>query len=268
VSRRRERRAAVLATQVALGLVILAGWQFVPQIHGIQHWGHVFDPFFISSPQRIAQSIRDLATGASGGKSLWSYLSPTLFASLLGALIGMVLGAMVGLLLSNIDFLSRVLQPYLVALNAVPRVALIPIMIILFGPTFTASVVMAVLVTFFVAFFNAYEGGRNVPPQLLQNARVLGANGAQIMLRVRLPYVLAWTLAALPLAVTFAILTVVTSEILSGNAGMGQLLYNANVAANSSQTFAVVVILSVVGVLVVSLAQVVKRRVLHWWTES
>jgi NitT/TauT family transport system permease protein len=161
-----------------------------------------------------------------------------------------------------------VVQPFVVALNAVPRIALIPIIIILVGPSFGASVVISLIVVFFVAFFNAYEGGRNVTPQLLQNAKILGASRAQIMWQIRSPYVLAWTLAALPLATTFAVISVVTGEILTGYPGLGRLISVAEVTADSSLTFAVVVVMSVMGMVVVGIAQLVKVRVLHWWVSS
>jgi NitT/TauT family transport system permease protein len=120
-------------------------------------------------------------------------------------------------------------------------------------------------VVFFVAFFNAYEGGTSVRPELVQNARLLGADNWRILTRIRLPFVVAWTLASLPLSVTFAVITVVTAEILTGVPGMGSLLGTAAVTGNSALTFAVVIALAVVGITITLAADALRARVLHWW---
>jgi len=121
------------------------------------------------------------------------------------------------------------------------------------------------MVVFFVAFFNAFEGGRTVAPHLLDNSSILGASRWQLMWHVRMRYVLAWALAALPLGATFAITTAVTAEILTGYAGMGALITEASSAADASLTFSVVVVLSVVGLGVYGASELLKRRVLYWW---
>jgi NitT/TauT family transport system permease protein len=259
------RRAGLLALQLTMVVVFLAAWQFLPQIPSLSASSHLLDPFFISSPARVFERIRDVTTGQHKSFVVWPYLSVTLLAALQGTAVGMVLGAFFGMLLSSSRFLSDLVRPFVVGLNAVPRIALIPIIILLVGPTFAASVVIVVLVVFFVAFFNAYEGGTTVAPQLLQNSQILGANRWQLMWRIRLPYVLAWTLAALPLAATFAIISVVTAEILTGYPGMGRLIDLAASTADASLTFGIVVILSAVGIATVGVAEVIKRRILHWW---
>lgn len=263
-----ESRAHTLkirAAQFGILAVLLLAWEFIPQIPGLQDKAKVFDPFFVSSPSRVFIELGDMATGRGGQFSIWDYAWPTLFASLLGTVIGMVLGAVCGLLLSNFKSLSEVLRPYLIAANATPRVALIPIVVIIFGPSLSSSVIIAVLVVFFVAFFNAYEGGTTVKPELVENARLLGANERNVVTAIRWPFVMAWTLASLPLAVTFAVITVVTAEILTGYNGMGKLLSTASTNADSSLTYAVVITLSIMGVVVVVGADVIRARVLHWW---
>ncbi len=261
----RGRRGYVWFSQGLLLAGLIVAWQFLPQVPALQRSSHFLDPYFISSPTRIAELLIAMSTGREGSAAIWPYLWPTLAASVLGTVIGMSMGALVGLVLSNFSFLSRVMRPFIAAINAIPRIALIPIVILLFGPTFSSSIVVSVMVVFFVAFFNAYEGGLNVPPELLQNARLLNASEWTVLRRIRLPYVLAWTLAVLPLGATFAIISVVTAEILSGSLGIGRLLATATQTADSTLTFALVVVLSVMGLVVLSVADFIKLRVLHWW---
>jgi NitT/TauT family transport system permease protein len=258
-------RKASFAWQATIVLVFLAAWQFLPEIPGLSKEFALLDPFFISSPTRVAKKLHDLMLGTGGITSIWPFVATTLEAALIGTAIAIIAGALAGLLLSNDERLNQVLRPFVVAVNAIPRIALIPIVVIMFGLTATTSIVTAVLVVFFVVFFNAYAGGRTVPTQVLENSRVLGATPAQIMLSVRLPYVLAWTFAALPNAVSFGLISVVTAEILTGHAGLGRLLIDAVNSASADLTFAVVIVLGVVGLAMVLACELFKSRLLHWW---
>lgn len=260
-----QRRVAIFGFRLLIVVMFLTLWSLLPRIGALSRRFRWLDPFFISSPGKVASKIVDLATGRDGSLVIWPYIARTLEAAFLGLLIGMVVGALAGLLLSNSPFLSQVVQPFIAALNATPRIAFIPIIVILFGPTRDASVAIAVLVVFFVAFFNAFEGGTTVPSQLLQNARVLGAKQRRVMLHVRFPYVVAWSMASLPVALAFSLLSVVTAEVLTGHNGVGRIISTASVTVDASLTIAVAIYLGVIGSVAVSLANFVKRRILHWW---
>ena len=257
-------RASVLAVQAGIVAAFVLAWEFVPRITALRAWGPVFDPFFISSPGAVMQRVYTLAVG-DGDNLVWPYIWQTIWSSVAGAAIGIGLGLFSGLFLSGSDFLSRVFNPILAAINAVPRIAFIPVVVVIFGPRPAATIVIAVIVVFFIAFYNAFEGGRSVPSELVNNSRVLGATKGQIMLRVRLPYVMAWTFAALPLMLGFALLAVVTAEILAAVPGMGYLIGIASVSAQSSLTFAIVIYLAVVGTVMVGATNLIRHRLLHWW---
>jgi NitT/TauT family transport system permease protein len=250
------------------GLVVLALalWQLLPKLPGAADHVKFLDPYFISSPTEVARTMGDLFTGSDGTPSIWTPLGQTLWATFWGVLIGVVSGSALGLLLSNNEVLSRIASPLITVMNATPRIALIPIFIILFGPSVLASISVAVLVVFFVVFYNAYSGGRSVPPQILENAALLGASSGEIMRNVRLPYVMVWTFASLPNAIAFGLIATITAEVLTGVIGIGRLLVQSLSVADASLTFAVVVLLAAVGALIVALTERIQRRVLHWWT--
>jgi NitT/TauT family transport system permease protein len=260
----RNRRASIWLTRSALLLGFLALWQFLPMIEGLRRVIPFMDPFFISSPLLVGTELFELFTGA-GGRFIWGDLATTVVTALIGTIAGSVFGALMGLLLSNSDWWNRVLQPFILAVNAIPRIALVPIIIIIAGPGSVAAVVSAFIVVTFIVFYNAFEGGRSVPGHMLANAQLLGASGASLIWRVRFPMVLAWTFAALPNAVSFGLVSTITAEILAGSGGLGGELVIALALANATLTFAIVVLMSVVGVVLVMLTNLAKRRLLHWW---
>jgi NitT/TauT family transport system permease protein len=243
---------------------VLLCWQYVPEIPGLRNISPLFDQTFVSSPSKIALEIYHMAVHSQYIPFVWPYMWRTLFASIVGTAIGVIGGVFVGLVLASSDFAAQVIRPFIVAMNAVPRIALIPVLIIIFGGTIATSIASSVLIVFFIAFFNAFEGARNVGADVINNARLMGASPMKLLIHVRLPYSLAWTYAALPLALTFSLISVVTNEILTGYAGMGQLIEIALTNVDASLTFAVVVYLATVGLVIVLLVDSTKRRVLHW----
>jgi NitT/TauT family transport system permease protein len=264
----RNSRVGVLAAQLLVLAVFLAAWQWLPTIDALSHRTHLLDSFFISSPSKIFQQLVDLVTGHNDSVKIWPYLWPTIVASLGGLVIGAVTGGAVGLILGSSEYLSRVFTPFVVAVNAIPRIALIPIVVIVVGPTLKASIIVSVMIVFFVVLFNANEGAKSPPAALLQNARIMGASGRQIMLGIRAPYAGVWVIAALPVSATFSIIAVVTAELITGYNGLGRLVSTASSTADSTLTFAVVVVLSALGLVVVGLTSLMSRRVLHWWADG
>jgi NitT/TauT family transport system permease protein len=253
-----------LSFQLGILAVVLVAWQYVPKIPGVTGKARFLDPFFISSPSRIARQVWDLIAGRVPGTSLWSYLATTLIGAVLGAVIGLVLGAMVGLLLSNSRRLSDVLRPFMVVLNSIPRVALIPIIVVIVGPSKEASIVSVALTVFFLGFFNAYEGGLTIQQAMLDNARLLGARNHQVMRTIRLPMVAIWTFAVVPNAISFGLLAAVFTELLTGIRGMGTLLQTATFNVDSDLMFAVVVILALVGLILYWLSLWLRAAVIRW----
>jgi NitT/TauT family transport system ATP-binding protein len=156
----------MVVARLALIVAVLAIWQWVAQIPGVIRWAPIFDPFFISAPSRIAAKFWELATTAGDqgavlkSGNLFVQLWATLWATLLGFVVGVGSGFLAGLVLSQWGTMADILHPYLVAFNALPRIALVPLLIMIFGTGLLAKVVLAWLIVFFIVFFNTYAGGR------------------------------------------------------------------------------------------------------------
>jgi NitT/TauT family transport system permease protein len=245
-------------------IAVLAGWQYLPDISALRSRYHFLNPFFISSPEGVVKRMAGLASAPDWSSTVWPYLWQTVEGTLIGFAIGAAGGFIVGLTFSNAPRLNQVFGVFLMALNTLPRIALIPIIILLVGPGTASGVISAISVVFFLVFFNAFDGGTRVPGAVVSNARVMNASPLAIMAHVRLPYVILWTFAVVPNALAFGLLAVVATEILSGTDGVGSLLLQATSTLDAATTMAVVVYLSIVGVIMLQVAEFAKRRLLHW----
>ncbi len=257
------KRKRLLIQCVLVG-ILLAGWQFLPMINILSHHIRLLNSFYISSPSDVYSWILKLMFGAKGTPVVWPYLYNTVIGAVVGSAIGVAVGAAAGLVLSESRSVSQVIQPFVVVANSVPRIALIPIVVLIVGPTIESSIVSVILVVFFLAFFNAFEGGKNIRQPMIENAVLLGASRWNIMWDLRAPNVILWTFAVVPNAISFGIVVAVTNELLTGLNGMGALLLTATTNLEAGLTFAVIVVLSVVGVSLYAVAEVGRRKVVRW----
>lgn len=259
---RRLSRWQVALARLGVLVAFLALWQYLPEVRSLQSYNFL-NRLFISSPTEVVRETIRLVSATGGVPSVWPYFGRTMIGTLVGGAVGVSLGALGGLLLSNYRWLSDILRPYLVAVNSIPRIALIPVVILIAGPTVKGTSLNAAIVVFFVVFFNAYEGGVSLPSAMAENVALLGASRGQMMRKVRWAFVVAWTFAALPNAVSFSLIAVVTTEILSGVQGMGYLILEGLTNLDSTLIFGVVVILSITGILLNLLLSRASRILTH-----
>ncbi|TNC25186.1 ABC transporter permease [Amycolatopsis alkalitolerans] len=246
----------------------LTAWEYLPEIPGVNGPLPFLDPFFISSPSRIVQQLYYLATGSQGSISIWRPLAQTVLTALAGSVAAMVLGAVCGLLVSSSVTMSRITQPFLTFVNAIPRVAMVPIIVMLVSTPVLANAITALTVVFFVAFYNALEGSLSVAREVVQNAYLLGASRSAIIWKVRWPSALAWTLMQLPNAIAFGLTGVVTTEVFTGGTGLGYLLLVGINNNNATMLFSIVVVTAIVGVCLVLGSAALRRKLLPWWESS
>jgi NitT/TauT family transport system permease protein len=250
---------------VLLAALFVGAWQWVPTIPGLASTWPIFDPFFVSSPSRIGRELWRLTSGANNTPLIYEPFIRSLGTALAGAFVGMVSGCLSGLVCSSSVMLNRIVRPFLVMFNAVPKITLIPVVVLIGGATPLSDATVAFMVVFFLIFFNAYEGGISVAPEILHNARILGCGWLDELRRIRFPFVFAWTFAGLPNAISFGLISSVTAELFTGSSGLGAILLVAVYSANADLTFAVAIVLGTTGVILVLLSDAARARVLHWW---
>src|SRR6266481_3656771 len=180
---RRRRSILVNVLRVLFIVVILGGWELGTRwvIDAHTHPPTtLIDPFFWGQPSGIwAQLVTWVTQGTAQGP-LWEQILVTLEETVLGFVIGVVLGIIFGVALGRSRLLSDVCGPYIKALNSMPRVVLGSIFIIALGLGMPSKVALAVVLVFFVVFFNAFQGVREVDRNLIANARILGASSWRV----------------------------------------------------------------------------------------
>jgi NitT/TauT family transport system permease protein len=221
------------------------------------------DPFFISRPSLIGQQLWNWTFGTQAG-FLLPHLASTLGATLLGLVVATTTGFLVGLLLSQSPTMAKTLNPFIVSLNSLPRIAMVPLITMVFGLGLLAKVVTAWFVVFFLIFFNTFKGSVSIEKHLLQFCQTLGGTPRQIMWSVRVPSALAWTFAALPNAISFSLVAVVIAEFVGTTKGMGYLIVTALSTLNATEMFAAITVLGLSGIALVAIAERVERRLLRW----
>lgn len=248
-----RERAAVAAWRAGLAVVLLGGWQYAARVGAI-------DPFFLSRPSDIAERIW---MWVSSGM-LWRHLAVTLEESVLGLVIGGILGVATGFALARSPFAARVLEPYIMMLNAVPRVVLAPLFLLWFGLGIWSKVALAVTLVFFVMFFSAYQGVREANRVIIDNVRMLGATERQLVRHVLFPSALTWIFSSLQVSLGFAMVGAVVGEYLGATRGLGYMISQAEGTFDTTGVFAGMFVLSMVVVSASAGVSRLERWLLRW----
>ena len=248
-----RERAAVAAWRSGLAVVLLGGWQFAATVGAI-------DPFFLSRPSDIAERIWMWVYSGS----LWRHLAVTLEESVLGLVIGGVLGVATGFALARTPLAARVLEPYIMMLNAVPRVVLAPLFLLWFGLGIWSKVALAVTLVFFVMFFSAYQGVREANRVIIDNVRMLGATERQLVRHVLFPSALTWIFSSLQVSLGFAMVGAVVGEYLGATRGLGYVISQAEGTFDTTGVFAGMFVLSIVVVSASAGVSRLERWLLRW----
>jgi NitT/TauT family transport system permease protein len=247
------RRGAVTFWRAVLGLGLLAAWEAAVSFRAL-------DPFFVSQPRAIAGRLWQwVSTGF-----IWTHLAITLQESILGLLIGAALGIISGFSLARTTIAAQIVEPYVMMLNAVPRVLLAPLFLLWFGLGIWSKVALSVTLVFFVMFFNAYQGVRHADRVLIENVRMLGASEHQLVRHVLVPSALVWIFSSLQASLGFAMIGAVVGEYLGSTRGLGYVISQAEGTFDTTGVFAGMAVLSIVVVLMSSAVARAEAWLLRW----
>jgi len=238
--------------QIALGLAILIVWQFAS--------GRLVDTFIISDPVDIADRLWEwLSTG-----SIWPHVWATVYATFFGFVIGAGLGVAGGLWLGLSPLLSRIVDPYIWAFNALPKVALAPLFILWFGLDIKSKVALAAVLVVFLVFVNTFAGVREVDQDLVDGLRIMRASRWQILTKLIVPSATSWIFVGLKAGVPYALIGVIIGEMIASSRGLGYLVQRAGSEFDAAGVFAALVVISALAMIFNEIVNVLQRRLERW----
>jgi NitT/TauT family transport system permease protein len=242
------------AAQIAIVALLLGIWEvgsgwFLPRV-------------WISSPSAIF--MRLLLWIKNG--SLWLHLGATLMAASLGYVLGSISGVATGLVIGLSPRIERIASPFVIALYALPKVALAPFFVIFLGIGLESKIALVTITVYFLLLYNTLDGLRDLDRGWADAYRVMGANDQEIVRRVLLPGITPWILSGLRIAVRYAFTAAVLGELIAGNEGIGYLIESSAGAFNSSGIFAGVLVLVICSVTSTQLISRAEKRLLRWRT--
>jgi NitT/TauT family transport system permease protein len=217
--------------------------------------------FFFGEPLKILERVwMWFVTGADIYRHLWI----TLLETMLAFAFGTALGLACGLWLALSPLAAAIFDPYIKALNSMPRVILAPIFAVWFGLGVASKVALGVTLVFFIVFFNVYQGVKEVSPVVLANARMLGASSRQLLRHVYLPSATSWVFSSLHTSVGLAFVGAVVGEYLGSAQGVGYLILQAEGSFDINTVMAGILVLTAFALLLDALVGVLERRLLKW----
>ena len=254
----KETRASQFAEAVlpaASVVVFILAWEALVRWRGIP-------PIYLPAPSSVSVYLwRMIADG-----SMEYHLGVTLLRIFAGFLLAAVTGVALGLLMGMSRIVARVADTWIAALYPLPKISLIPLLIIWLGTGEAYRIVISAVTAFFPIVISTYSGIRQADRGLIKAAKDLGANTHQIQLKVVVPAAMPSILAGLQLGMGVTIILIVAAEMIGGSSqsGMGYLLINSGQVMETEKVFASLVVLAVMGAVIIKMQQWIDRKVAPW----
>ena len=246
-----------VALGVAIFVIIVGGWELLVRLLDIP-------ALVLPPPSKIAASLlTDMISGQLIGDTVTTGLE-VLGGFALGGGIGFVLGCVIG----RFPILQKTVYPYLVAFQAVPKVAIAPLIVIWFGFGPSSKIVTAATICFFPVIANTLIGLRVTPADQIEMMTAFMASRSQIFWKVRLPHALPYIFAGLDIGIVLALIGAIVGEFVGAEGGLGYVILQRQFSMDISGVFAVLVILSIMGILLHEIIQWIQRRVVFWLSEN
>lgn len=236
-----------------LAIVLLVIWEGICRLFDVS-------PLVLPAPSAIVVRLfRMLVEGA-----IWPHLMVTLSEILTGFFVGILSGLVVGALVSLVPAVERLVYPYLVALQTVPKVAVAPLLVIWFGYGLTSKVVITALICFFPILVSVISGFHATDRDQLDMMKAYGATNMQTLIRLRIPSALVLIFAGLEIASVLAVIGTIVGEFVGAQAGLGYLIMTYNFNLDITGVFAILIILSAIGMTLHSITRFGGRRYIFW----
>jgi NitT/TauT family transport system permease protein len=238
--------------RILLAAVVLAYWQLGAN--------RLFDPFYFGTPFGIAKQL----VSEIQNPEFYSDLGVTAAEMAAGFGIGAGAGIVLGVLLARWDYIARVIDPFLLGLNSIPRIALAPMLIVWFGIDMASKIFLGATLVFFITFFNTIAGIRGVDQALCNVARVQGATEWQIFTKVMLPSATSWIITGLKMSLPFALVGVIIGEFLVSSKGLGYRLNAYSTSYNTVGAISIIIIMMIIMMALTAGLDRIEARLMRW----
>ena len=242
----------VWATRVVLLAALIVLWEIAAD-----RW---IDSTFISRPSDIAGRLGEWA----GDGTLWTNTWITVQEIVYGFLLGAAAGALAGFVLASISLAYRVLDPFMMALYSIPKVALAPLFIVWFGIGMHMKVLLAAVTVFFLVFLNTAAGVREVDRGLIDAVRLMGGTGRDVARKVVLPASMTGVLTGLKVAIPYALIGAVIGELVASNRGLGYLINDAAAQFDTAGVFATLIVIMLLAFVLNTLVHLAEAWLMPW----
>jgi len=250
-----SRRQTIVLGRLAILVGVVLAWEALSRLGLVR-------TFWISSPSLIAARFAELA----GQGEFWFHVYVTLSEAFSGLVAGGTVGIALGLLVGVSRTAGPILEPFVIALNSLPRVALGPLLVLYVGIGFASKFLLAFSLVVVPVMLNTYEGIRSVDQTLVNVMRTLQATRAQLFFKLLLPNAVPWILSAMRGAVSFAIVGAIVGEFISAQAGIGFLIDEASGSFDTTGIMVPLLVLMALGYALDCAIVAASRRLLRWRT--
>jgi NitT/TauT family transport system permease protein len=244
-------RRLVLVVSVFVGVVLL--WHLLVTLMEVS-------PLIFPAPASVMKSLYQ---GIVSGEIL-KHGSVTLYEILVGFAIGALLGLLLGAAIGQSALLEAVLYPYVVAFQAMPKVAIAPLFVLWFGFGVTSKIIITAAIVFFPVLANTIVGLRSAPRDQVDLMTAFTASQWHIFRMVRVPHALPFIFVGLDIGIVLAVIGAIVGEFVGAQAGLGYLIMQRNFSMDASGVFAILIVLSIIGIVLHSAMRFVARRVIFW----
>jgi NitT/TauT family transport system permease protein len=241
------------AARFVLFAIFIALWEA-----GVHY--KMIDPYFTSQPSEIAKRLYGWAVGGE----LVQHVPITIFEAFVGFVLGTAIGGITGFIFGWFDKVADLLDPFIIAIYSLPKVALAPLFILWFGIGIETKIVLTATIVFFLVFFNTYAGVRDTSRELVDIIRLMGAGTLQVLWRVVLPSALTVIFVGLRVSVPYALIGAVVGEIMASNRGIGFLLTNSTGQFDTAGAFAALVLLVIISTAFNAVIVALEKYLLRW----
>jgi NitT/TauT family transport system permease protein len=247
---------------LVLLVLLLAFWQFGVAIFNIPKF--VLPPF----SDVVRALYNGLAVSPLARDSFWFHSFVTLTEVVGGFLIGSGIGLALGMAISESNYLDELIRPYIAAFQSLPKVAVAPIIVMWMGYGLESKIAIVVMLTFFPVLVTSIAGFKAVDNDRIDLLRSLSATRWQIFKKVKFPSALPFIFAGLDVAAAFAVVGAIVGEFVGAQSGLGVMIMQMDAQLDTGGSFAVFLILALMGVALTAILRAIRRHFLSWMPES